>query len=278
MLPRMTTAEAGDPLAEPSPLPSVTAPEATAVPGDAPGTLRGCPFLLSEAGGWRLDMPARDHRCAAFSPPAPLSPEKQARLCLTASHTTCATYLASLAAREQRLGAVPVDRATRWGLARTTTVIEDPGGIRTRLLAVALDRRRWPAIPAVLLVGTLFTLAVSGFRGILPTTGVGASPTAPGIALIPTAEPTLTLTAPPTLPPTGTPTPTGTPAPTAAPSATAQASPKPKPTFRTYVVKSGDTLSGIAAKFHTTWQAIAALNHISDPSKLRVGQVLLIPN
>ena len=35
--------------------------------------------------------------------------------------------------------------ATRWGLARTTTVIEDPGGMRAWLLSAALDRRRWAA-------------------------------------------------------------------------------------------------------------------------------------
>jgi len=48
----------------------------------------GCPFLLAEAGGWRLDAPSRDHRCAAFSPAAPLAPEKQARLCLTEDDQT----------------------------------------------------------------------------------------------------------------------------------------------------------------------------------------------
>jgi LysM repeat protein len=233
---------------------------------------------LSETGGWRLDMPAREHRCAAFSPPSPLSPEKQARLCLTTGHTSCATYLASLAAREQRLGSLPVDRATRWGLARTTTVIEDPGGMRGRLLTAALDRRRWPAIPAVLLVTTLFTLAVSGIRGILPATEAGASPTAPGAAFVPTPEPTVRPTVPLTLPPTGTPAPTATPAPTPAPTPTAKPTAAPKPTFRTYVVKPGDTLSAIAARYDTTVSAIAALNNISDPSRLRVGQVLLIPN
>src|SRR3954469_8155947 len=119
MLPRMTTAEAGVPLAE------ARLPLAQPSP-----RLAGCPFLLSEAGGWRLDTPSRDHRCAAFSPPAPLAPEKQLRLCLTDTHVTCATYLASVAAREARLGAPPPERATRWGLARTTSVIQDPGGIR----------------------------------------------------------------------------------------------------------------------------------------------------
>jgi LysM repeat protein len=48
-------------------------------------------------------------------------------------------------------------------------------------------------------------------------------------------------------------------------------------TSNTYKVKSGDTLSGIAADHGTTWQVIAQLNKITDPSKLHVGQVLLLP-
>lgn len=44
----------------------------------------------------------------------------------------------------------------------------------------------------------------------------------------------------------------------------------------TYTVKSGDTLSGIAAKFGTTYQAIAAKNGISDPDLIYVGQKLVI--
>jgi LysM repeat protein len=263
MLAWMTAADAGAPLAEPSPRSS------------------GCPFLLSEDGGWRLEAPSRDHRCAAFSPAAPLAPEKQARLCLTDAHVSCATYLASIAAREARLGAPPAERATRWGLARTTTVIEDPGGVRSRLLTAALDRRRWPAIPAILLVGTLFVLAVTGLRGVLPITGVAASPSlsAPPVALATATVAPVTTQAPVlTLPPTGSVEPT-TSAPAPTPIAPAQtAGPTPKPTYRTYRVRSGDTLSGIAAKFHTTVTAISQLNHISDPSKLRIGQILLIPN
>jgi LysM repeat protein len=262
MLASMTTADAGTPLAEPSPRPS------------------GCPFLLSEDGGWRLEAPSRDHRCAAFSPAAPLAPEKQARLCLTDTHVSCATYLASIAAREARLGAPPPERATRWGLARTTTVIVDPGGVRSGLLTAALDRRRWPAIPAILLVGTLFVLAITGLRGVLPITGVGASPSASAapVALATEAPPAVTQLPQLTLPPTGSvePTTAPTPVPTTAPAKTA--APTPKPSYRTYVVRSGDTLSRIASRFHTTVSAIANLNHISDPSKLRVGQVLLIPN
>lgn len=41
-----------------------------------------------------------------------------------------------------------------------------------------------------------------------------------------------------------------------------------------YTVKAGDTLSGIAASHHTTWPALASLNHLADPDLIRPGQVL----
>ncbi|HEL2384477.1 TPA: LysM peptidoglycan-binding domain-containing protein, partial [Streptococcus suis] len=44
----------------------------------------------------------------------------------------------------------------------------------------------------------------------------------------------------------------------------------------TYTVKSGDTLSGIAARFGTTVSALQSLNGISNPDKIQVGQVLKI--
>lgn len=46
----------------------------------------------------------------------------------------------------------------------------------------------------------------------------------------------------------------------------------------TYVVKSGDTLSGIASKYGTTYQKLASYNGISNPNIIRVGQVIKIPN
>jgi LysM repeat protein len=235
---------------------------------------RGCPFLVASAGGWRLDMPTREHRCSAFSPPASLSPEKQARLCLTASHTGCATYLASLTARTERLGAVPVRRATRWGLARTTSVIEDPGGIRTRVVAVLLDRRRWPAIPAVILVTTLFVLALSGFRAGVPTSPVATA--SPGVAVA-TGAPTPRATPlPATTPDAGTAAPESAPPATAKPTK-APATPRPSASFRTYRVKSGDTLSAIANRFDTTVSAIVELNDLPNRNSLSIGQVLRIP-
>lgn len=262
----MNSADAGSELAESTPGPPGTA--ATPTPGASGEQVvpRGCPFLLAEPGGWRLDRPSRDHRCAAFSPAAPLAPEKQARLCLTPAHTGCATYLASLAARETRLGPPPGDRATRWGLARTVTIIEDPGGIRARLLASLLDRRRWPAIPAVILVTTLFALALSGFRAI-PAEPVATSSPAPG-----TPAPTTAAT------PAETPIMTASPAPTTAPTPTAAPTAAPTRAFRTYRVQPGDTLSAIASRFGVSIQSIVNLNNISNPNQLSVGQVLKIPS
>lgn len=44
-----------------------------------------------------------------------------------------------------------------------------------------------------------------------------------------------------------------------------------------YTVKAGDTLSGIAAKYGTTYQTLAAYNGISNPNKISVGQKIKIP-
>ncbi len=42
----------------------------------------------------------------------------------------------------------------------------------------------------------------------------------------------------------------------------------------TYRVQAGDTLGRIATRFHTTWQHLAAINHLANPNNIRVGQVL----
>lgn len=48
------------------------------------------------------------------------------------------------------------------------------------------------------------------------------------------------------------------------------------PATGTYTVQPGDTLSGIAAKFGTTYQTLAALNGIGDPNRIWAGQVLKV--
>ena len=48
------------------------------------------------------------------------------------------------------------------------------------------------------------------------------------------------------------------------------------PAQQTYTVQSGDTLSGIAARYGTSWQQLASDNGISDPNVIYPGQVLAI--
>lgn len=54
--------------------------------------------------------------------------------------------------------------------------------------------------------------------------------------------------------------------------------PNPSPTnYVTYVIQPGDTLSEIAVRFGTTYQALAALNNISTPNLIYAGQTLKVP-
>lgn len=49
------------------------------------------------------------------------------------------------------------------------------------------------------------------------------------------------------------------------------------PTTGTYIVKAGDTLYSIAARYKTTVATIAKANNITNTNVLRVGQVLKMP-
>lgn len=50
----------------------------------------------------------------------------------------------------------------------------------------------------------------------------------------------------------------------------------PAPAAQTYTVQSGDTLSGIASAYGTSWQRLADINGITDPNLIYPGQVLTI--
>lgn len=58
--------------------------------------------------------------------------------------------------------------------------------------------------------------------------------------------------------------------------APATAKPQPKPSGKTYTVKSGDTLSEIAAKHGMTTNQLANLNGIKNVNLIHVGQVLKV--
>ena len=46
----------------------------------------------------------------------------------------------------------------------------------------------------------------------------------------------------------------------------------------TYTVVWGDTLWSIARRYHTTVAAIAQLNHVENPDRIYVGQILTLPS
>lgn len=55
--------------------------------------------------------------------------------------------------------------------------------------------------------------------------------------------------------------------------------PQPPPPGQcgTYIVKRGDWLATIAARYGISWQALAAANHLSNPSLIYPGMKLVIP-
>jgi LysM repeat protein len=242
-----------------------------------------CPYLAASDGAWRSASPHREHRCGAVEPPAPLSSDKQRRLCLSAEHASCATFRAARASRAAMLlpgvdpAAVAAADAARRPIARTSALIlEHP-----RLSA---PRARWPvdrAVSQVALIGLLIVafvaLAIARLSG----------PDAAGIARSsPSPSPSATAS------PSARPTPSPSPSPSAQSSASASAvapSVAPSPSggvsgvtatppvaTTTYVVKKGDTLYGIASTFGTTVAEIKRINGLKSNS-LKIGQKLEIP-
>lgn len=62
------------------------------------------------------------------------------------------------------------------------------------------------------------------------------------------------------------------------PSVTAEPTSPPSPIAGTHVVQAGETLSGIAAMYGTTVDAIVQANNLTDADALSEGQALIIPS
>lgn len=69
---------------------------------------------------------------------------------------------------------------------------------------------------------------------------------------------------------------TGQPVPVPQPQVQTYAQPSVQSGDTTYIVQSGDTLSGIAARYGTTYQHLAAINGISNPDIIHVGDRIVI--
>jgi LysM repeat protein len=258
-----------------------------------------CPYIRTSA-GWRSAAASREHRCTAVAPPARLSGDKQSRLCLVAAHAECPTFIAAREARAAR-GVPPL--ADRRPLARTTPTILEPARARFGLSLGGNARRIGQGGVAVLMLVALVAVVLArtgpsqgGDGGALQpsepvatmaigTSGGGAEPSgSPSIpASAAAASPSAASSSPAaTKKPAATPVPTrvpATPAPTPAstPARTATPTPAASGSYVSYTVKSGDTLSAIAAKYQTTVQAILDANGIRATDYLRIGQVLRIP-
>lgn len=254
-------------------------PEARAVPPprrDDRATVRPptriCPYLAAADGAWRSATSDREHRCGAVAPPAPLAAEKQRRLCLTADYGTCATFEAARAARPvAHLRPPTLPRP----LARTMPLVLDHGRMSITVPAIRTDRSNGQALLVILMALAFAAIVVAKLTGgsapaalvdpsSSPSAAASAAGSSPAVTVRPTAAPTK---------PSGSAASTTGSGSAAPPSAGQSAA----PATRTYKVKAGDTLIGIAAKFGTTPQAITKLNGITDPSSLKVGQVLKIP-
>jgi LysM domain len=222
-----------------------------------------CPLLLAE-GGWRSATPAREHRCLALGEDAPLALDKQKRLCLAPAHRTCATYIAALG-----LGAGSPAAATppMRPYPRMAPVVLDHGRLGVTVPIAARNRPGGQFLLAALMVVAFGAIAVTRLTGV-GGGGLGAGAGSPSPqATVGAANPT---------PATQTPMPSPMPSPSPSPVVSPAPTPPPAP-GRTYKVKRGDTLSGIAARFDTSVKALVDLNEIENPSRISIGAVLKIP-
>jgi LysM repeat protein len=262
----------------------------TAVPGYAasattPDTGAVCPYLLAAGGEWRASTASRDHRCHAVAPAAALTTDKQRRLCLVTEHTGCSTYRAATALLAEAHSPAAVPRPLHRPVTKTAPLVLDRGRIAVSVPGL-------PSLPerGVGQGGLVAVMAVAFGALVVARMGAGGPAVVSGGPGDATPRPTAVATAgasdaPASADPERTLVPTegeATAEPTAEP--TAETEPTARPTARptvdapsTYTVKSGDTLSGIASVYGTTWQELAELNGIDDPRRLRVGQELQLP-
>jgi LysM repeat protein len=213
-----------------------------------------CPYLgLPDDPRTRFTFATPAHRCHVKREPSPIDLGHQGAYCLSSDFPKC---------RRFRAPPAPTVMVVAPSAVRPRSAPRDtPPMTRTRRLSV---RRR------VLLL--LVLLAAAVLIGAIVTGTLGAIATAPAT---PTAAATIAASPSTSRSPSPSSSPSPSPSPTAVPSPTSPSSPGPIQTI--YVVKPGDSLLSIAAKYGVTPQAIQQANKIKDPNFIQVGQKLIIP-
>ncbi|MDH4077851.1 MAG: LysM peptidoglycan-binding domain-containing protein [Acidimicrobiia bacterium] len=256
----------------------MTGPNATH--GEPPATVPTaavCPYLLSADGGWRASTPSRDHRCNAVVPPTVLAADKQRRLCLASVHTSCATFEAAAGRVEERSrSSAGSDRPGFRPTVRTTPLVMDRGRVIIPLPGLRGERGFGQA-GILSLMGLAFAAVLIARLSAGTATGSPGDTERSGGVATASPDPTVLATSKPTSAPSAS-SPDRTLVPTEVePSGSSGTPDELVAPALTHKVKSGETLSGIAATFGTTWKVLAELNGIDDPARLRVGQVLQLP-
>lgn len=241
-----------------------------------------CPLLRLLDGEGRLGPASATlddwHRCAAETPPSPLSERQQALVCLTEAHVDCPRYRRAAAP-------VPVPR----------TLPAERSGLSPATLAATL-------VLLMSFIAALSFVAVNGGISVptpLPSADVAAAtPSAPSS---PAASPSAAPSERPSSSPAGSPSPsaatagpspspTPTPPPSTRPSPSAPG-PSPssdrylllvacpgRPDCYRYTVRRGDNLTSIGLYFGVPFDTLLARNPwIRDPKRIRAGDVIEMP-
>ena len=215
-----------------------------------------CPWLLDPSGAITITPSRALSHCGAEPARPELAKAIRAERCIVGG--ACQIRQA----REAQLGTLAPSLAPR-------QPIGDAAVISTAALPRPSNGSPWLRVLLVVVLAGVITVAsgpVAGAVGPILTSIVG-SLTTPS-----EATPTPSVEATPTASPTESPTPS--PSPSESPSPSPSGSPEvPK----TYVVRSGDTLSGIALSLDISMADLIALNGITDPNKIKPGQVLKLP-
>lgn len=137
--------------------------------------------------------------------------------------------------------------------------------------ALHTDRSSGQAVLIILMALAFAAIVLAKLSSVGdPASASDASPD-PNATAVTSSRPSTAATAAPTTVPDASVVPTA-----ASSGSIASREPSAQAT-RTYKVKSGDTLIGIARKFGMTLPALQKLNGITNPSSLKIGQTLKIP-